>query len=77
MLSGRPPRTTSYRRPATSPFAASPQAPVPQFEVGDRVHDDAHGLGWVTAVEDTVAVTVDFGTASVRIASPYRKLTKL
>ncbi len=51
---------------------------MPEFEVGDRVHDDAHGLGRVTAVEDhAAAVTVDFGATSLRIAAPYPKLTKL
>jgi hypothetical protein len=54
------------------------EPPVPVFEVGDRVHHDAHGLGRVTVVEESPgAVTVDFGATSERIVSPYPKLSKL
>jgi hypothetical protein len=72
------PTKPPYRRPATSPFANQVDAPPRRFQVGDRVHSDANGLGRVTAVEENPgAVIVDFGTTTQRIASPYPRLTKL
>ena len=48
-----------------------------QFAVHDRVTHDEHGLGVVVATEAATAVTVDFGSQTARLMSPFRKLTKL
>jgi hypothetical protein len=61
----------------TSPFLA-PATPTPKhFVVGSRVTHDVYGLGRVTAVEEGIAVVVDFGSLQTRITSPYNKLTSL
>ena len=61
----------------TSPFKA-PVAPTPKhFAVGDQVTHDMHGLGRVLGIEDGIAALVDFGSARMRILSPYTKMTKL
>ncbi|MFD8072017.1 hypothetical protein OG937_28085 [Streptomyces sp. NBC_00510] len=61
----------------TSPFKA-PVAPAPKhFAVGDQVTHDIHGLGRVVDVDEGTAVIVDFGSAQMRILSPYSKMTKL
>ncbi|MFJ5026792.1 hypothetical protein ACIQB5_01605 [Streptomyces sp. NPDC088560] len=36
-----------------------------------------YGLGRVTGIEDGGAALVDFGSARMRILSPYAKMTKL
>lgn len=62
---------------STSPFKA-PVAPSPkQFAVGDQVTHDMYGLGRVIGIEDGIAALVDFGSAQVRILSPYAKMSKL
>ncbi len=61
----------------TSPFKA-PAAPSPKhFEVGDQVTHDMYGLGRVIGIEDGIAALVDFGSAQMRILSPYTKMSKL
>ncbi|MEK2472608.1 MULTISPECIES: hypothetical protein [Streptomyces] len=61
----------------TSPFKA-PVPPTPKhFAVGDQVTHDMYGLGRVIGIEDGIAALVDFGTAQMRILSPYDKMTKL
>lgn len=61
----------------TSPFKA-PVTPTPKhFAVGDQVTHDTHGLGRVIGIEEGIAVLVDFGSAQMRILSPYAKMTKL
>ncbi|MEU0578029.1 hypothetical protein ABZ465_12180 [Streptomyces griseoincarnatus] len=61
----------------TSPFKA-PVAPAPKhFDTGDQVTHDVYGLGRVVGIEDGVAALVDFGSAQMRILSPYPKMTKL
>jgi len=64
------------RHLASSPFPPPVEPVIEQFEVGDRVSHDAHGIGRVRSVEPTV-VTVDFGDHAVRVASPFTKLEKL
>jgi hypothetical protein len=65
------------RRLPTSPFAA-PDTPAPKhFAVSDQVTHDVYGLGRVVGIEDGVAALVDFGSARMRILSPYAKMTKL
>lgn len=50
--------------------------PIEEFAAGDQVSHDKYGLGRVLVAEDD-AVVVDFGSAKVRILSPYAKLAKL
>lgn len=65
------------RRLPTSPFQA-PVAPAPKhFAMSDQVTHDVYGLGRVIGVEDGVAALVEFGSAQMRILSPYAKMTKL
>ncbi len=61
----------------SSPFKRPPAAPLKVFAAQDRVTHDAHGLGTVLAVEEGVAVLVDFGTEKLRIPTPYDRLFKL
>lgn len=49
---------------------------ITQFARGERVTHDSYGMGRVVGVE-TDAVTVDFGTRTMRILSPFHKLAKL
>jgi hypothetical protein len=49
---------------------------VEAYALNDRVAHDAYGLGRVVGV-DTGGVTVDFSSQTVRIATPFRKMTKL
>jgi hypothetical protein len=61
----------------TSTFKAA-AAPAPKyFAVGDQVTHDMYGLGRVIGIEDETAALVDFGSAQMRILSPYAKMTKL
>lgn len=46
------------------------------YSVDDRVCHDVHGLGRVVSV-DAHGVTVDFGSSSVRIPSPFSKMERL
>jgi hypothetical protein len=61
----------------TSPFKAPVVPPDKHFAVGERVTHDTYGLGRITAVEEGIAVLVDFGSRQVRILSPYVKLSGL
>jgi hypothetical protein len=72
-------RAAARRYLPASPFnvPAKPAPPVEQFAVRDQVSHDKYGLGRVIAVEEDVAVFVDFGTHQVRIVAPYLKLVKL
>ncbi|GAA3050678.1 hypothetical protein GCM10020000_34540 [Streptomyces olivoverticillatus] len=45
--------------------------------MGDQVTHDMYGLGRVVGVEDGIAALVDFGSAQMRISSPYAKMAKL
>jgi len=60
----------------SSPFQAPPESVIERFAVDDRVTHDEYGLGRVVAAEEG-AVTVDFGVRTVRLTSPFRKLTRL
>ncbi len=60
----------------SSPFPPEPEPVVEQFAVEDRVSHDTYGLGRVTGEGDGT-VTVDFGTQTVRLTSPFHKLEKL
>ena len=61
----------------TSPFKAAVTPTLERFAVGDRVNHDTYGLGLVTAVEEDVAVLVDFGESQQRIPSPFSKMSHL
>ena len=60
----------------SSPFPREPEPIIEQFDVDDRVAHDTYGVGRVIS-SDAGAVTVDFGTRTVHIASPFHKLEKL
>lgn len=61
---------------ATSPFRPQAEPVLPHFECGDQVSHDVYGLGRVVGT-DAGAVTVDFGTQTVRVVSPFRKMAVL
>ncbi|WP_433465053.1 hypothetical protein ACQPZP_41880 [Spirillospora sp. CA-142024] len=74
----KPTRPTGRRHLPTSPFKPPPAAPpTKEFELGDQVTHDKHGLGRVLEVEPGRAVLVDFGTRKVKILAPFAKLFKL
>jgi hypothetical protein len=64
------------RHLAQSPFQPDPEPVIEQFACGDLVSHDAYGVGRVVGV-DAGAVTVDFGTRTVRVPSPFSTMTKL
>ena len=71
--------TSSYgprRHLASSPFKPDPEPTIEQFELNDLVSHDAYGVGRVVGVESG-AVTVDFRTRTIRIPSPFTKMSKL
>lgn len=70
-LSGHP-----RRRHAASPFQPDPEPVIEVFAVGDRVSHDSHGLGRVVSVYASGA-TVDFGSSTIRVATPFSRMTKL
>jgi len=72
-----PRRPKAQRYLPSSPFRPPAEVPVESFLVSDRVTHDTFGLGRVIAVEESVAVVVDFGTRQERIPTPYHKLSKL
>lgn len=59
-----------------SPFQPQPAAPVPTFEVDDRVTHDRYGIGRVSVVTES-EVTVDFGSSRIRVRTPFTKLVKI
>jgi hypothetical protein len=71
--------SSSAARPrhlSSSPFHRRPEPVIEQFAVDDRVAHDTYGVGRVIST-DPGAVTVDFGTRTVRIVSPFSKMEKL
>jgi predicted metal-dependent phosphoesterase TrpH len=66
------------RRPhfARSPFEPYSAPVVEEYVLDDRVCHDAYGLGRVVGV-DAGGVTVDFSPRTVRVATPFRRMTKL
>jgi hypothetical protein len=63
-------------RHPSSPFPPAPEPVVERYVLNDRVSHDSYGLGRVVGV-DGGGTTVDFCGRSVRIATPFRKMTKL
>ena len=70
--------TSAHPRPRhpSSPFQRHPEPVIEQYAVDDRVSHDSYGLGRVVSVDGSGA-TVDFSSQTVRIATPFRKMTKL
>jgi predicted 2-oxoglutarate/Fe(II)-dependent dioxygenase YbiX len=64
------------RNLASSPFRSAPEPVIEQFECGDLVTHDSYGMGRVVGAE-AHAVTVDFRSKTVRIISPFTKMSKL
>ena len=64
------------RHLATSPFQPDPEQVVEQYLLNDLVSHDSYGMGRVINVE-AAAVTVDFRSHTVRIASPFHKMARL
>ncbi len=68
---------TAPRRLASSPFAPPAQPATRNYEVGQRVTHDAHGLGRVVSTSGTTAVTVDFGSKVCHFSLPCASLDLL
>jgi len=68
--------TPRPRHLASSPFQPKPERPIEVFACDDLVQHDSYGMGRVVNLE-SAAVTVDFSNQTVRIPSPYNKLSKL
>ncbi len=70
--------TSAHPRPQhpNSPFQRNPEPVIEQYQVEDRVSHDSYGFGRVVSV-DPGGATVDFTNRTVRIATPFRKMTKL
>jgi hypothetical protein len=64
------------RHLASSPFQPEPEPIIEKFAIDDLVSHDSYGVGRVVGAE-AGAVTVDFRTKTVRIASPFHKLEQL
>ena len=64
------------RHLATSPFKPDPEPTIEQYAINDLVSHDSYGMGRVIQVEAT-AVTVDFRPQTVRVVSPFRKMTRI
>ena len=68
--------TPVRRHLATSPFRPDPEPTIELYALDDLVSHDSYGMGRVIQVE-TAAVTVDFRTQTVRIKSPFSKMSRL
>ncbi len=64
------------RHLASSPFQPDPEPTIEEFAVDDLVSHDSYGMGRVIHVEAT-AVTVDFRPQTVRVVSPFHKMTRI
>lgn len=60
----------------SSPFQPEPEPVIEQFALGDLVSHDTYGVGRVSRHDDE-SVTVDFGSQTVRVASPFHKMERL
>ena len=72
MSTSQPPQ----RRLSSSPFAPKPERPIEVFACDDLVQHDTYGMGRVVHI-DAAAVMVDFRNQTVRIASPFHKMSRL
>ena len=64
------------RHLASSPFQPDPEPVIEEFSLDDLVSHDSYGMGRVVNVEGA-AVTVDFRSQTVRVPSPFRKMSRL
>ena len=64
------------RHLTNSPFPPDPEPVIELFSCGDLVNHDSYGVGRVIGAEAD-AVSVDFRTQTVRITSPFHKMTIL
>jgi hypothetical protein len=64
------------RHLASSPFKPDPVPTIEDYAVGDLVSHDSYGMGRVVGT-DAGAVTVDFRDRTVRVTSPFAKMSKL
>lgn len=64
------------RHLASSPFPPAPEPIIEEFALGDVVSHDAYGVGRVVGT-DAGAVTVDFGAQTVRVKTPFSRMSKL
>jgi len=64
------------RHLASSPFPPAPEPIIEEYALDDHVSHDAYGVGRVVGL-DATAVTVDFGAQTVRIKSPFSRMSKL
>ena len=63
-------------RPPSSPFQPYREPRIEKYELDDRVSHDSYGLGRVVGL-DAGGATVDFSSRTVRISTPFHKMTKL
>ena len=71
-----PPSGRQPRHLASSPFKPPVEPVIEEYDMDDLVSHDAYGMGRVVGV-DATAVTVDFRNQTVRVKSPYSKMSKL
>jgi hypothetical protein len=64
------------RHLASSPFQPDPEPTIEDYAVDDMVSHDSYGLGRVIHV-DEAAVTVDFRDRTVRVPTPFHKMSRL
>lgn len=64
------------RHLATSPFKPDPEPTIEQYAINDLVSHDAYGMGRVVQIE-AGAMTVDFRPKTVRVMSPFHKVTRI
>ncbi|HLS46767.1 MAG TPA: hypothetical protein VK045_15175 [Ornithinicoccus sp.] len=72
---------TTWSRPQRrhlprSPFKPTIEPEIESFLLDDSVSHESYGLGRVVGTE-SAAVTVNFGSHTRRIVSPFHKLEKL
>ena len=67
----------SRRHLSSSPFAPPIEVEHPTYALGDRVCHDSFGLGRVSGLEGTTAVTIDFGSVTQRVTLPTPRLFAL
>ena len=64
------------RHLSSSPFRPDPEPIIEQYALGDLVSHDSYGMGRVIQLEGG-ALIADFGSQTVRVTSPYAKMSKL
>ena len=70
------PTGSARRHLKSSPFPPEVEPIIETYAVGDLVSHDSYGVGRVVST-DAGAVTVDFGTQTLRIPSPFKRMELL